>query len=211
MSQPIIVGALSKLSSVSPESSRTQRTQVTVAAEATESTDAVRATPRRRLHWLQWLMRAVLIGVVSLAIVFLLLVLGVRMIVVPHIGGFRDDITTQLGKAIGRQVSMGTIEAGWDGWSPTLSMADLKLFDVSGREALTFPHIETSVSWQSVMLGEIRLRRLDVSGAQLLIPVRCAFAPGQEQVRPNLCSNDSRLSEGLVRQRCRSDADGQPC
>ncbi|MEO6410602.1 MAG: DUF3971 domain-containing protein, partial [Burkholderiaceae bacterium] len=35
--------------------------------------------------------------------------------------------------------------------------------------ALALPRIDTSVSWRSIVAGEIRLRRLDISGPQLLI------------------------------------------
>jgi hypothetical protein len=66
-------------------------------------------------------------------------------------------------------VSIGRIEAGWDGWSPTLSLTDFRLFDLNGNAALTLPQVETSVAWRSVVTGEISLRRLDVTGAQLLV------------------------------------------
>ena len=115
------------------------------------------------------MLRAAMIAFVTIAIIFLLLVLSVRLIVVPNIGSFRNDITAQIAKGIGRDVTIGGIDAGWDGWSPTLSLSELKLFDGGGREVLALPRIETSVSWQSVLIGEIRLRRLDVSGTQLLV------------------------------------------
>ena len=105
------------------------------------------------------MLRAVMIAFVTIAIIFLLLVLSVRLIVVPNIGSFRNDITAQIAKGIGRDVTIGAIDAGWDGWSPTLSLSELKLFDGGGREVLALPRIETSVSWQSVLIGEIRLRR----------------------------------------------------
>ena len=121
------------------------------------------------LGWLRWLMRFVLYAGASFAIVFFLLMLAVRLVVVPRIGDFRPEITSLLSKGVGRTVSIGEIDAGWDGWSPTLSMSDFKLFDLNGNAALTLPRIETSVSWQSVLIGEIRLRRLEISGAQLLV------------------------------------------
>lgn len=119
--------------------------------------------------WLRWLTRFVLFGGASLAIVFFLLMLAVRLVVVPRIGDYREDITALIAKQVGRNVSIGAIEAGWDGWSPTLALSDFRLFDQSGNAALTLPRVETSVSWRSVLNGEINLRRLEISGAELLV------------------------------------------
>ena len=120
-------------------------------------------------RWLRWLLRLVLYAGASLAILFFLLMLAVRLVVVPHIGDYREEITGQIAKSTGRTVSIGQIDAGWDGWSPTLTLSDFKLFDQKGVAAVTLPKVETSVSWRSVLIGEISLRRLEVSGAQLLV------------------------------------------
>lgn len=118
---------------------------------------------------MRWLTRFVFYVGASIAIVFFLLMLAVRLVIVPRVGDYREDITALIAKGIGRTVSIGQIEAGWDGWSPTLSLTDFRLFDQNGNAALTLPQVETSVSWRSVVTGEISLRRLDVTGAQLLV------------------------------------------
>ncbi|MEO8132930.1 MAG: YhdP family protein [Betaproteobacteria bacterium] len=105
----------------------------------------------------------------TIAILAFLAMLAVRLLIVPRIGDFRDDITALIADNIGRAVSIGRIDAGWDGWSPTLALTDFKLFDQAGVAALTLPRVETSISWRSILIGEIRLLRLDVYGPQLLI------------------------------------------
>src|SRR5688572_24604643 len=95
--------------------------------------------------------------------------LTVRLVVVPRIGDFRDDITALIIKNVGRPVSIGNIEAGWDGWSPTLTLSDFRLYDQAGVAALTLPRIETTVSWRSILIGDIRLARLELDGPQLLV------------------------------------------
>ncbi|MEP6702319.1 MAG: AsmA family protein, partial [Betaproteobacteria bacterium] len=121
------------------------------------------------MRWARLLVRIALAAGATSVIVFLLLVLALRVIVVPRIGDYRDEITAMIGKNAGRSVTIGQIEAGWDGWSPTLRLIDFKLMDQAGNQALALPQIETSVSWRSIVAGEIRLRRLEVSGPQLLI------------------------------------------
>src|SRR5437773_1760182 len=81
------------------------------------------------IRWLRALVRAIVVAGATLTILFLLLVLAVRLVVVPRIGDFREDITTLIANNIGRSVSIGAINAGWDGWSPTLSLIDFKLMD----------------------------------------------------------------------------------
>ncbi|MEP7085267.1 MAG: AsmA family protein, partial [Betaproteobacteria bacterium] len=154
-------------------------------------------------RWLRWLMRFVFYAGASFAIFFFLLMLAVRLVVVPHIGDYRDDITALIAKGAGRNVSIGQIEAGWDGWSPTLSLSDFKLFDQKGIAALTLPKIETSVSWRSVLMGEIRLRRLEVTGAQLLVrrdPQGRLSVGGMDMERPAE-QEDSAAADWFIKQR----------
>jgi uncharacterized protein (TIGR02099 family) len=166
--------------------------------------------PLKPPGWLRWLTRFVFYVGASFAIFFLLLMLAVRLVVVPRIGDFREEITSLIAKGVGRTVSIGVIDAGWDGWSPTLSMSDFRLFDQNGNAALTLPHIETSVSWRSVLIGEIRLRRLEVSGAQLLIrrdPQGHLHVGGIEMNQPE-DQEDSAVSEWFIKQRLVEIRDG---
>ncbi len=123
----------------------------------------------RPLRWLRLLARVVLVSGATLTILFLMTVLAVRLLVVPHIGDYRAEITSMIADNVGRKVSIGEINAGWNGWSPTLNLVDIRLFDAAGNEALALPRVDTSVSWRSIVAGEIRLRRLDVTSPQLLI------------------------------------------
>lgn len=154
-------------------------------------------------RWLRWLVRLVFYAGASVAIFFFLLMLAVRLVVVPRIGDYRDEITALIAKSAGRNVSIGQIDAGWDGWSPTLTLSDFKLFDQKGVAAVTLPRVETSVSWRSVVIGEIRLRRLEVSGAQLLIrrdPQGRLYVGGMDLERPSE-QDDSALADWFIKQR----------
>jgi uncharacterized protein YhdP len=105
------------------------------------------------MRWVRTLARAALVAGVTFTMMFLMLVLVVRLVVVPRIGDFRDEITAMIGNSIGRKVTIAEINAGWDGWSPTLNLVDFRLFDTAGNQALTLPRIETSVAWRSLVAG----------------------------------------------------------
>src|SRR6476619_168725 len=87
------------------------------------------------MRWLRLATRMAIVAAVSVTVLFLLVMVGVRFVVVPHIGDYRDEITQLIARNIGRQVSIGALNAGWDGWSPTLDLVDFTLFDASGRPA----------------------------------------------------------------------------
>src|SRR5690348_1335485 len=107
-------------------------------SRAGSSLDRLLAAPSalnasKTMRWLRLLMRMAILAAASLTVLFLLLVVVVRFVVVPHIGDYRDEITRLIAHNIGRQVSIGKLDAGWDGWSPTLDLVDFTLFDASGR------------------------------------------------------------------------------
>src|SRR5437868_3686139 len=96
------------------------------------------------MRCLRFATRMVLVAAACVTLLFLLAMVGVRFVVVPHIGDYRDEITQLIARNIGRQVSIGALNAGWDGWSPTLDLVEFTLFDASGRPALALPRIEMS-------------------------------------------------------------------
>jgi uncharacterized protein (TIGR02099 family) len=98
---------------------------------------------------------------------FALSVLALRFVVLPSIENYRPRIEATLTKALGAQVSIGQIRAGWQGLHPELDLADVKVLDARGRPALVLPTVEVSMSWWSVPRGELRLHGLDIAGADL--------------------------------------------
>jgi uncharacterized protein (TIGR02099 family) len=98
---------------------------------------------------------------------FALSVLALRFVVLPGIENYRPRIEASLTKALGAQVSIGQIHAGWQGLHPELDLTDVKVLDARGRAALVLPTVEIAMSWWSVPRGELRLHGLDIAGADL--------------------------------------------
>ncbi|MDR0379057.1 MAG: TIGR02099 family protein [Candidatus Accumulibacter sp.] len=91
----------------------------------------------------------------------ILLILSLRYAILPHIENYRPAIERMLADGIGRQVSIGRIEAGWTGIHPDLTLYDVRLNDAEGRSALTLSRVEMVFSWWSVLGMRLRLLRID--------------------------------------------------
>jgi uncharacterized protein YhdP len=55
-------------------------------------------------------------------------------------------------------VSIGGIEASWDGIHPDLILSDVRIADAQGQPALAFSRVESVLSWSSLPRLQLRLR-----------------------------------------------------
>jgi uncharacterized protein (TIGR02099 family) len=95
--------------------------------------------------------------------IFCALFLALRYLVLPHIDNYKVDVENMATRALGNKVSIATIKASWDGLQPHLSLGDVIIHDKSGDEALRLPKVAATVSWLSMMTGELRLHSLEIS------------------------------------------------
>jgi len=102
-------------------------------------------------------------------IVLSISLLTLRYWVLPNIEQHRDVIIGAFSRAIGLPVRVGAIEADWRGLRPRLSFTDVRIFDRQGREALRLPSVENTVSWRTLISGELRLHALVIDGPQLAV------------------------------------------
>jgi len=98
---------------------------------------------------------------------FAALVLAVRFWVLPDIERYRDDIVAAMSRGIGLPVRVGRIEAGWLGLRPQITLSDVRILDLQGREALVLPSIHNVVAWRSLLYRELRLHQLTIEGPRL--------------------------------------------
>lgn len=109
-----------------------------------------------------YLLWAVIIVVASV-------VLTLRYYVFPHAQDYRNLIAHYSSQAAGQRVNIGDIRAGWDGLSPYFDLYKVDLYDTQGRLALHLDHVEASLSWFSLVLGEPRLANLVIHQPNLMI------------------------------------------
>lgn len=118
---------------------------------------------------LVWLYSATTYLLWAIVIVVASVVLVLRYYMLPHAKDYRESIAQQVSQAAGQRVTIGDIEAGWDGMHPYFDLYKVDLYDAHGRPALQLDHVETSLSWLSLLLGEPRLAKLVVHRPNLLI------------------------------------------
>lgn len=94
---------------------------------------------------------------------FVVLVLSLRYGVLPHIEDYRVDIERLASRELGQTVSIGRIEASWEGINPDLTLLDVRIADAEGRPALAFSRVESILSWWSVPSAQLKLRLLRIN------------------------------------------------
>lgn len=82
--------------------------------------------------------------------VFAALVLALRFIVLPGIAEYRPEIEAAASRAVGQEVRIGKIEAGWKGLNPDLILDDVVMLDANALPALSLGRVESVLSWRSV-------------------------------------------------------------
>jgi uncharacterized protein (TIGR02099 family) len=101
--------------------------------------------------------------------IFCVLFLTLRYVVLPHIDNYKSAIEQIASRAIGNQVTIATVDASWDGFRPRLSLGDVVIHDQTGRSALTLPQVAASVSWKTILVGDLRFHTLAITDPDLSI------------------------------------------
>jgi uncharacterized protein (TIGR02099 family) len=125
--------------------------------QAIEETIAEAIPPKSR-----WRLAARIVGWALLIAYFLFaaILLALRYWVLPKVAEYRSDVEQYASKVLGTRITIGTIEAGWQGLRPELLLANVTVFDRDGREALTLPSVEATLAWISVLIASPRFYSL---------------------------------------------------
>ncbi|MDT8364031.1 MAG: YhdP family protein [Nitrosomonas sp.] len=95
--------------------------------------------------------------------------LGLRYWLLPSIGEFRNDIAAAISRTAEQMIRIDSIEANWDGLRPHLLMHGVRVFDAAQNLVLVFSEIEGTVSWRSVLRGEINFHEIIIDQPALTI------------------------------------------
>jgi uncharacterized protein (TIGR02099 family) len=98
-----------------------------------------------------------------------LLVLTLRYRILPDIERYHEQITVAAIMAVGQPLSIGKIEADWDGLRPRLLFTDVRILDRDGKVALSLPRIENTVAWTSLPMLELRFQSLLIDSPDLSV------------------------------------------
>jgi uncharacterized protein (TIGR02099 family) len=94
-------------------------------------------------------------------------VLATRYYLLPHIDDWRTRIEASASSALKAPVTVGHIEADWQGLQPRLTLRDVALRDAGGGNALTLPEVEVVVSWTTLLAWQPRMQSITVFAPEL--------------------------------------------
>ncbi len=121
---------------------------------------------KKSLIWLYSVTTWLLWGAI---IVVAAVVLGLRFFVLPNAPQYKDDIARYASAAVGQNITIGDVRASWAGLRPQLDLYRVELHDAHNRPALMLDHVQTSISWLSLAVGEVRLARLAIHKPHLTV------------------------------------------
>jgi uncharacterized protein (TIGR02099 family) len=157
-----------------------------------------RSLPAAILHY------AVVIGGTAV-LLFAILVATVRL-VLPDIGIYQGEIEGWVSRYTGYPVAIRSLKANWEGWVPTLHLANIDLLNKDGTRVLT--HFESAqiriAPLATLMARRFVPKRLEISGFDLTVTrlrsgaIHIAGLSGS--ANPDAALGENEIEEWLLQQ-----------
>jgi uncharacterized protein (TIGR02099 family) len=158
------------------------------------------------------LVRTLRAGIKALALtlvvayfIFGVMLLATRYVVLPRIDEARPWLEQRASAALGAQLTIGRIEAGWQGFHPKLSLRDVRLTGRGGEARLALPQVDAELSWTSVLQLSPQFRSLSVEAPALEVrrlgSTRFSVAGFVIEPRADAADTDSPLLDWVLGQR----------
>jgi len=124
---------------------------------AIEETLAEAIPPKSR-----WRIAARIVGWMLLVAYFLFaaMLLALRHWILPKVAEYRSDVEQYASKVLGQRITIGAMDADWQGLRPELLLDNVTVFDHDGRAALSLPAVEATLAWTSALIGSPRFYSL---------------------------------------------------
>ncbi|MGE5027967.1 MAG: YhdP family protein [Betaproteobacteria bacterium] len=117
----------------------------------------------------RWSYRIAVAALFLAGLAFASTVVALRYWVLPNIGQYREDIAASITRASGQRVTIGAIDANWERLRPHLALRQVQVFDRQGRPALVLENVDGTLSWWTLLVGEVRLHSLEINDPALSI------------------------------------------
>lgn len=148
----------------------------------------------------RWSYRIAIAALFLVGLAFAATVVALRYWILPNIGQYREDIAASITRAAGQRVSIGMIDASWERLRPRLALREVQVYDREGRPSLVLQHVDSTLSWWTLMVGEVRLHSLEIRDPVLRIRRDAEgriFIAGIELNQPG---SDSGFADWLLQQ-----------
>lgn len=156
----------------------------------------------RALRAVQLTLRVCGWALVASFFAFGLLVLALRYWLLPDIDAMRPRIERIASAALKAPVTIGRVQASWQGFNPALALDDVRITGSRGGAVLALPRIEGTLSWLSLPTLEPRFARLRIHAPELeiaLLPDGALSIAGIV-IDPNDSGGDSAMLDWLLEQ-----------
>jgi uncharacterized protein (TIGR02099 family) len=127
--------------------------------------------------------------------------LALRYWLLPNVERYRGDIVAAAAEATGLKISVGAIEPDWSGFLPRLIIADVRVYDPSGREALVLPVVDAVISWRTLLHAELRLHSLAIDGPRMSLRRDRDGTITIAGIRLGDHAGDTKLADWILEQR----------
>lgn len=116
-----------------------------------------------------WLYRLTTFAILVAGLGFAAVVLGLRYYLLPEIDRYRPHIEAMASRVVGAPVTIGRIDANWDGLRPHLTFSDLRIADPQGRSGLSLHEVHATLSWRSALLRQPVFHALKIDRPTLIL------------------------------------------
>jgi uncharacterized protein (TIGR02099 family) len=149
---------------------------------------------------------------VTVSVLFAVVVLSLKYAVLPNIERYQGDIISRVAAASGMDVSASAIRGGWSGASPHVELENVQFIErmaspsagrTPGAPALKLPKLRASISWWSLLTGQIRFSELSIDGPELVLSRRMdglIYFAGRAINQPAPQEDDGQLLAFLLEQ-----------
>ena len=162
----------------------------------------MKARPALRVlrHGSLWLYRLATYLLVVLALILGGSVLMLRYWWLPDIDRYRPQVEAAIARASNQRVTVGGLAGEWDGFRPRLALHDVRVYDARGAQRLVLGQVDATVSWASLLVGEVRFHAIELTGLALDVRRDRAGALLIAGMPLTGASGDGGLGDWLLRQ-----------
>ncbi|HJT51119.1 MAG TPA: DUF3971 domain-containing protein, partial [Nitrosospira sp.] len=108
-------------------------------------------------------------ALVFVTAVFSILLLSLRYWLLPNVEQYRESIASAISHASGQYVTLGEISANWDGFRPHMMLGTVRVHDKEGDVTLLLQRLEGTLSWRSILHGELMFREIAIDQPDLTV------------------------------------------
>lgn len=101
----------------------------------------------------------------AFAALFLLL----RYVVLPNLENYKPELEQFASAKMGRTLSIQSLQANWQGFNPQIALRGIVIHDQNSQAALTLPEVNTTLSWWSLAVMDLRFAEIEIVRPKLNI------------------------------------------